>query len=77
LTTGGTILTRTAVALIDIEITVASQAWRVWLEMRCHQATAFAIALLYIALSCKLTDEAVLTHAVGEASHTGALVCIK
>ena len=87
LTACGAVLTRTAVALIHIEITVASKTRCVGLQMRCHPTIVVStIALLHIALTRILHNEAVrwilaithialiLTHTVREPSHTCALV---
>merc|ERR1712127_439013 len=86
----GTVLTRAAGALVHIDVTVASQAFVTELLVRHHHTIAIsAIALLHIALTRILHNEAVrwitaitcitiiLTHTVGEASHTCALVCME
>merc|ERR1712023_407475 len=48
----GAVLARTAVALVHIQIAVASKTWCASLQVRCHQTVVIrTVALLHIALT--------------------------
>ena len=61
---GRAVLTRTAVALVDIDVTVAGSVGR-------------CLAPRYSALSCVLNDEIVLTNTICKPSHTRAPVRVQ